>query len=153
MRSHRTVYGGGGIRPDVYIYDDTTRVSDYMVKLVAQGVYNEFLMEYMDCNRQQLLVKYPTFAEFDESFDFTDEDMQRLVTMATNKGVEFDEAGYEHSQMIMRSQLAALVAQRLYGNSESYQLLNPRVNNSYVMALEIMKNWTQEGESVLNPVE
>jgi hypothetical protein len=53
----------------------------------------------------------------------------------------------------MRSQLAALVAQRLYGMSESYQLLNPRVNNSYVKALEIMKNWTQEGESVLNPVE
>ena len=153
LRSHRTVYGGGGIRPDVYIYDDTTRVSDYMVKLVAQGVYNEFLMEYMDCNRQQLLAKYPTFAEFNESFDFTDEDMQRLVTMATNKGVVYDEAGYEHSQMIMRSQLAALVAQRLYGNSESYQLLNPRVNNSYVKALEIMKNWTQEGESVLNPVE
>lgn len=153
MRSRRTVYGGGGIRPDVYIYDDTTRVSNYMVKLVAQGVYNEFLMEYMDCNRQQLLTRYPTFAEFNESFDFTDEDMQRLVAMATSKGVEYDAAGYEHSQMLMCSQLAAMVAQRLYGVSESYELLNPRVNNSYVKALEIMKNWTQEGESVLNPVE
>ena len=153
MRSRRTVYGGGGIRPDVYIYDDTTRVSNYMVKLVAQGVYNEFLMEYMDCNRQQLLTRYPTFAEFNESFDFTDEDMQRLVAMATSKGVEYDAAGYEHSQMLMCSQLAAMVAQRLYGVSESYELLNPRVNNSYVKVLEIMKNWTQEGESVLNPVE
>ena len=110
-------------------------------------------MDYMDHNRQQLKQQYPTFAEFDHSFDFADDDMKRLVAMATNKGVEYDEAGYEHSQMIMRSQLAAMVAQRLYGDSEFYQLLNPRVNDSYVKALEIIENWTQEGESVLNPAE
>lgn len=153
LRSRRTVYGGGGIKPDVYIVNDTTRVSDYMVKLVAQGVYNEFMMDYMDRNRQQLKERYPTFGEFNESFDFTDDDMKRLVNMATSKGVEYDEAGYTHSQMLMCSQLAALVAQRLYGVSESYQLLNPRVNISYVRALEIITNWTDEGESLLNPKE
>ena len=153
LRSRRTVYGGGGIQPDVYVHSDTTRVSDYMVKIVAQGVYNEFILDYMDRNRKKLEAKYPTFAKFNESFEFTDEDMKRLVNMATSKGVDYDEAGYNQSQMYMCSQLAALVAQRLYGVSESYQLLNPRLNNSYIKALEIIENWTQEGESILNPKE
>ena len=79
--------------------------------------------------------------------------VKSIVRRYKNKGVEYDEAGFENSQMLMSSQLAALVAQRLYGDSESYQLLNPRVNNSYVKALEIIENWTQEGESILNPKE
>lgn len=153
LRSRRTVYGGGGIQPDVYMRNDTTQVSSYMVKLVAQGVYNEFLLDYMDGNREQLEAKYPTFEEFDEGFELTDSDMKRLVNIATRKGVEYDIEGYERSRKLMRNQLAAMIAQRLYSVNEFYRVLNPRVNNSYNKALEIVGNWTEEGEQILNPAE
>lgn len=151
LRSRRTVYGGGGIEPDVYVQSDTTQVSDYMVKLVAQGVYNEFMMDYMDRNRQRLERRYPTFDKFEDGFTFSDDDMKRLVDMAKHKGVEYDAEGYELSLKLMQNQLAAMVAQRLYGDSEFYMLLNPRVNNSYAKALEIINKWDEQGATLLNP--
>lgn len=151
LRSRRTVYGGGGIQPDIYTQSDTTQVSGYMVKLVAQGVYNEFMMDYMDSNRKRLEAEYPTFEKFEAKFALSDKDMKRLVDMATRKGVDYDEEGYQRSQMLMRYQLMAMIAQRLYSEDEFYKLLNPRVNNSYIKALEIATNWNELGENVINP--
>ena len=153
MRSRRTVYGGGGIRPDVYVKSDTTQVSDYMVNLVAQGVYNEFMMDYMDNNRQRLDAKYPAYEDFDGSFELSEADMQRLVDMARERGVDFDAEGYERSKELMRNQLTAMIAQRLYGVNEFYRWINPRVNDSHIKALAIIENWSEEGDSVLNPKE
>ncbi|MBQ0024149.1 MAG: S41 family peptidase [Bacteroidales bacterium] len=42
IKKGRTVYGGGGIIPDVFVPLDTTGVSDYLIR----------------CNRQSLLIKY-----------------------------------------------------------------------------------------------
>lgn len=153
LRSRRTVRGGGGIQPDVYVKSDTSQVSNYMVKVVAQGIYNEFMMDYMDSNRQRLLEKYPVYEQFNDSFELSDADMKRLVDMATAKGVEFDIEGYGRSQALMRNQLSAMIAQRLYGDNEFYRWLNPRVNDSYVKALEIIDNWAEKGAVVLNPAE
>ncbi len=151
LRSKRTVYGGGGIHPDIYVKSDTTLVSDYMVKLVAQGVYNEFLMEYMDCNRQKLDKKYPAYEDFEGSFKLSDADMQHLADLATKRGVDYDAEGYERSRELMRNQLTAMIAQRLYGVNEFYRWLNPKVNDSYLKAMEIIENWNEQGEKVLNP--
>ena len=151
LRSRREVYGGGGIRPDVYVKSDTTQVSGYMVKLVAQGVYNEFMTDYMDDNRQQLERKYPTYEEFEQEFELSDDDMRRLVDLATQKGVEYDAEGFECSKSLMRNQLTAMVAQRLYGDNEFYKWINPRVNDSYNKAMEIITNWDEQGAPLLNP--
>lgn len=151
LRSRREVYGGGGIEPDVYVQSDTAQVSNYMVKLVAQGVYNEFMMDYMDRNRQRLERKYPTYEEFEEKFGFSDDDMKRLVDLATQKGVEYDTEGYECSKELMRNQLTAMVAQRLYGDNEFYKWINPRVNDSYNKAMEIITKWDEQGAPLLNP--
>ena len=124
-----------------------------MVKLVAQGVYNEFMMDYMDNNRQKLDAKYPAYEDFDGSFELSEADMQRLVDMASERGVEYDAEEYERSKELMRNQLTAMIAQRLYGVNEFYRWINPRVNDSYVKALTIIENWSEEGDSVLNPKE
>ena len=122
-----------------------------MVKLVAQGVYNEFMTDYMDNNRQQLERKYPTYEEFEQKFELSDDDIVRLVDLATQKGVEYDAEGFECSKSLMRNQLTAMVAQRLYGDNEFYKWINPRVNDSYNKAMEIITNWDEQGVPLLNP--
>jgi carboxyl-terminal processing protease len=138
LRLKRDVYADGGIRPDVIVPSDTTKVSDYMVKVVAKGVYNEFLLDYLDRNRDSLKRSYPTFERFDKEFLLADEQLQRLVELASVKGVEYDEAGFVLSKELMRTQLSAMVAQRLFSTSEYYRYINPRINDSYKRVVSII---------------
>lgn len=139
LRLGRDVYADGGIRPDIVVQSDTTQISDYMVKVVAKGVYNELLLGYLDRNREKLQSDYPTFERFEKEFSFPDEQMQRLVELAEAKGVKYDAEGYELSRELMRTQLTAMVAQRLFSTSEYYRYINPRVNDSYKRVLLLLE--------------
>lgn len=139
LRLGRDVYADGGIRPDIVVQSDTTQISDYMVKVVAKGVYNELLLGYLDRNREKLQSDYPTFERFEKEYSFPDEQMQRLVELATAKGVEYNAEGYELSRELMRTQLTAMVAQRLFSTSEYYRYINPRVNDSYKRVLLLLE--------------
>ena len=138
-RLKRDVYADGGIRPDIIVQNDTTQVSDYMVKVVAKGLYNELLLDYLDRNRDRLQKDYSTFERFEKEFCFADEEMQRLVDLASVRGVEYDADGYALSRELMRTQLSALVAQRLFSTSEYYRYINPRVNDSYKRVLLLLE--------------
>lgn len=50
----RTVYGGGGIRPDIFIPDDTTGVTSYYRDAVYKGLIAQFCFEVVDQNRDIL---------------------------------------------------------------------------------------------------
>ena len=139
LRLERDVYADGGIRPDIVVQSDTTQISDYMVKVVAKGVYNELLLGYLDRNREKLQRDYPTFERFEKEYSFPDEQMQRLVELAEAKGVKYDAEGYELSRELMRTQLTAMVAQRLFSTSEYYRYINPRVNDSYKRVLLLLE--------------
>ena len=52
LQNKRTVYGGGGIMPDVFIPIDTTRYSDYHRDLVSKGLVNRVAMDYLDQHRK-----------------------------------------------------------------------------------------------------
>lgn len=141
----RAVYADGGIRPDVFVESDTTRVSDYMVRVIAQGVYNEVIVEYIEQHRDSLAQNYPTFEDFDKGFHLDDVWMTSLVDKAAAKGVEYDAAGYELSRELMRTQLSALVAQRMFSTEGYYRYINPRLNDIYKRAVLLLAN---KGEGV-----
>ena len=138
-RRGRVGYGGGGITPDVKVEVDTTRVSQYVVNLVAKGVRDDFMMEYMDANRQRLESEYPTFAKFESDFKLGDEELDRIVDMAKAKGVEYDAEGYKSSRELLRNQISAMIAQRLFTMSEFYQYINIRENELFNRALELAR--------------
>ncbi len=52
----RTVYGGGGIMPDIFVPADTSNYSDYYRSLVRRGIVNSFTLEYSDKNRKRLIL-------------------------------------------------------------------------------------------------
>lgn len=153
LRAGRTVYGGGGIHPDVIIESDTTEVSDYMVQIVAKGIYSEFLVNYLDSNRDSIKSQYPTFGEFNDKFRLSDEDMQGLVALATAKGVEYVESEYLLSREYLREQITSLIAQRLYSVSDGYRWINPRRNPYYKRALSILLDWESQGEPLLRAAD
>lgn len=53
-KSGRTVFGGGGIMPDIFVARDTTKISDYLYKLRAKGIIYRFAIDYADKHRKEL---------------------------------------------------------------------------------------------------
>ena len=142
--SGRKVYGGGGIRPDFYVESDTTEISNYAVQIISQGVYSDFIMNYLDANREKLKSQYPTFDAFNKHFSLSDDDMEALVAAATSKGVEYNAEEYTLSKEYLRDQLTSIIAQRLYSVSDGYRWLNPRRNMYYKRAVSLLDNWNKE---------
>jgi carboxyl-terminal processing protease len=135
------VYGGGGITPDVKVAVDTTRMSSYIASLIAQGVYAEFIIEYMDRCRSRLKEQYPTFIKFNTDFKLNDEELLGVVEVGKSKNVAFDKEGFEHSRELMRNQLSAMIAQRLFTQSEYFEYINSRENDSFKKAISIAGKW------------
>lgn len=50
----RTVYGGGGIMPDVFIPSDTTYVTPYYTAVINKSLLYKYAFEYVDKNRERL---------------------------------------------------------------------------------------------------
>ena len=50
----RTVYGGGGITPDIFVPEDTANVTSYYKEAGMTGLINQFAYDYTDRNRATL---------------------------------------------------------------------------------------------------
>lgn len=53
-RIGRTVYGGGGVMPDVFIPTDTSDITSYLMEAIASRRLAEFSYLYADTNREKL---------------------------------------------------------------------------------------------------
>jgi carboxyl-terminal processing protease len=137
--SHRTVYGGGGIMPDIFIPIDTTRSTDYHLKLVRNGTINKLAMNYIDKNRAEIKRKYADFNKFNDKFIITDDILETMKTMAAEDKIEYNEEEFNQSKDLISLQIKALMARDLFDMSEYYQIINEE-NDSYRKALEIINN-------------
>lgn len=135
----RTVYGGGGIMPDVFIPVDTTRYTDYHRKLVAAGVVNRVAMNYMDRHRAELTKKYPTFAAYKQSFRVDDELLNELTLMGQQDKIELVAEEFERSKALIALQVKALIARDLFDMAQYFQIINED-NPSYLKAQEIINS-------------
>lgn len=137
--AHRTVYGGGGIMPDVFIPIDTTKTTLYYRKVVGLGIVNRVAMNFIDANRSSLKKQYPSFDAYKEKFVVADELLQELVRLATDEKVEYNESEYKESLPLFKLYLRALVARDLFDMSEYFQIVNEE-NNSLKEALRLINN-------------
>lgn len=65
----RVVYGGGGILPDVFVPLDTSENSEFLTELLSNGLFYQYINEYVDENREDLNSKYPDYEAFEAGFD------------------------------------------------------------------------------------
>lgn len=80
----RTVYGGGGIMPDIFVPMDTARFTNFHRKLVARGVVNKVCVQYIDKNRAELKKKYPSFDKFKKEYEVDETLLKELLSAAEN---------------------------------------------------------------------
>lgn len=137
----RTVYGGGGIMPDVFVPLDTTLTSKYYSDLIRKGVLNEYALSYTDDHRNQMKAKYADAKAFKKEFIIDDKMMEEFYALAVKKGVEKDEKGIATSGSLINIQLKALMARDLWNSSAYFELIND-INNIYQKALQSLQDNT-----------
>jgi len=134
----RTVYGGGGIIPDVFVPLDTTSYSDFHRKVIASGILNEFMLNYMDANRHKLEEDYPDFKTFDKKFEVSEDLFQEMVSKAKEDSISYDAEEFAISHDFLFLQMKALVARDLFDNSEYFQVINKH-NDSFLKAVKLLE--------------
>lgn len=137
LQLKRTVYGGGGIMPDIFVPLDTTRFTDYHRKLVAQGIVNKTAVQYIDKHRTEFKAKYPTFDKFKKDFVIDDEAITLLKTLGEKDKITFDEKQFSTAEVLIKLQLKALLARDLWEMNEYYQIMDSE-NESLLKAVEIL---------------
>src|SRR5205085_1837573 len=86
-----TVYGGGGIMPDVFVPLDTVYNTDFFSDAAGEGLVIQFAYDYLDNNRPRFN-RYANFSEFNKSFTVTDDIYNHFISYATKNGVKKNEA-------------------------------------------------------------
>lgn len=125
----RTVYGGGGIMPDIFVAFDSTRFNDAFSYLVRKGIFNGFVNEYIDDNRKKLNKKYAGFDAFNKDFNITDEEYQDFLARADiefekdKDKFEVDEEQLDANVVFFRLQLKAMIARNLFEASTYFEVL------------------------------
>jgi len=135
----RVVYGGGGIMPDVFIPWDSTMFTDYYVELRRKGVLNNYTLQYVDQHRDKLNQAYHDFDRFNESFKVTPEIIDEFKAAAEKEGVKFDEKGWTDSELLVLTQIKALIARNLYDINAFYKVMLD-IDEEYHRAIEILND-------------
>ena len=120
-RSGRTVYGGGGITPDIFVAEDTTDYTSYYQQAAMSGLILQFAYTYTDDNRPKL----QTITDYRELEDYLLKQniVEKFVNYADSHGLK------RRNIMIQRSRklLERYVVSRII-----YNMLNEEAWTQYV---------------------
>lgn len=157
----RTVYGGGGIMPDVYVPLDTTYYTRFHRELTAKGCIVQATLKYLDSNRKRFDKEYfidayrktknkeskgkdvvydmSHFKRFKDNFEVPQELIDIVLDKAKEAKVEYNDSTLAKSLPAIKLQLKALLARDLWDMSEYFQIINP-INEIYKNGLEALKD-------------
>lgn len=140
LKKGRTVYGGGGIMPDIFVPLDTARYTKLHRELSARSYVINANLKFIDKNRKQLTKQYKDFESFRKDFVVPDEVIDQMLAEAEKKDSlrAKDDADLQKTRKDVALILKGLVARDLWDMSEYFQIIyedDPMVQH----ALEVMR--------------
>lgn len=139
LRTNRTVYGGGGIMPDVFVPLDTTKYTSYYRRLTAKGLISQFAIHYVDKYRDVLKTKFSDVDMFVNGFVVDSDMIDSLVSSAKDEGVVPEDNDVANSSDLLALVIKALIANDIWGTSAYFQIVNTD-NDIYKEALSIIND-------------
>ena len=119
----RTVYGGGGIMPDVFVPRDTSYLSDFYSALAARGILQEFVNDYMDTRRAEMRQHYSSWRTLmaDPAVDAVFDD---FVEYTREQGMDPSEEDINKSSAEIKLAMKALMARAIWDENVYYAVIN-----------------------------
>ncbi len=119
----RTVYGGGGIVPDIFVPRDTTGMNGYFIEVMNAGLLQKLAYKYVDINRTALskMTDYKQFLRMGASRDAL---LNDFVSYAAQNGVPARWYYINQSRDVIVNYIRALVARDTFGSEAFYPIVN-----------------------------
>jgi carboxyl-terminal processing protease len=117
----RTVYGGGGIMPDIFIPRDTSEFTPYLNNVINSGSIYQFAFRYTDQNRK-LLSAYKTWQEMDKYLS-TKALLSEFTDYTTSKKIKPTASDLKKSGNLITDQLKAYITRNMLGDDGFYPLI------------------------------
>ncbi|NVN95511.1 MAG: S41 family peptidase [Bacteroidetes bacterium] len=151
----RVVYGGGGIMPDIFIPMDTSKISDYYVDLRRKNVFNDYIMDYVDKNRESLKQKYPDFKKFQSEFMLDDAFMNDFAKTAEKSGVKKNSVNPEKLSLMIAQYVQKIKSDStLFSKFNNYKdLAAYLVKDNDALNKEVQKYASIEDATAVKAVE
>lgn len=135
--ANRTVFGGGGIMPDIFVPVDTLHLTRYYSDLIRKGVFNRYTIDFSNENRDDLKKTYKSIDKYIKSVEVTQEMMDNFLALAEKEGVEFNEELYKRSEEHIKLQIKALIARNIW-DMESYYKVVSEQDDALRQAIDII---------------
>ncbi len=119
----RTVYGGGGIMPDIFVPNDTSGISSYYINVANAGLLQRYAFEYVDDNRETLC-KATNVEELLELLPNDDALLRQFVLYASRNGHPARWYYINISHDLIVNQLKALIARDTLGYGAYFEISN-----------------------------
>lgn len=130
----RTVYGGGGIIPDIFVPQDTTAITSYYISISNAGLIPQFVLKYVQSNRGMLKVA-KDYKQLLRMLNNNEQLLNDFVDFAAQHGVPARWYYINLSKDLIIKTIKALIARDLFGQSAFYPIYN-RNDNTVEAALK-----------------
>ena len=134
LRQGRTVYGNGGITPDVYIGHDTRELPSYMATAYRSNAFQLSLIELWDnLSPEDIRRDYPTLQAYDKGYE-----VDAIIIDSFCKIVG-DESAREDRELLYPL-LKAQIAEDVYGKGSYQYIYNRHYDTTLIRAIELAKD-------------
>ena len=120
----KTVYGGGGIMPDVFVPLDTTEHSRYINELIFRGIIRDFVLDYADANRSELV--RAGFDNYKNNFVVTPVMLKILTDYGAKNGIRSKPGESTAHLDYLAFYVKATLARILWNEEDYYIIYNTR---------------------------
>ncbi|MBR1516834.1 MAG: S41 family peptidase [Bacteroidales bacterium] len=136
----RTVYGGGGIVPDIFVAIDTMKLTPFFITLRGKGLLNKFPHHWADQHRNDTTVAdFEAFMRNYDSFNidtlFAHYAEEKEVLRDYEAEAALPAERVRHSDEYLHYVLKASIARNLFG-IDNYYLIMRELDEPYLRAMK-----------------
>lgn len=133
----RTVYGGGGITPDIFVPEDTLGITSYFKEASMSGLILQFAFVYTDDNR----LKLNNFTEMMELADYLvkQNTVDKFATYADKHGLQRRNLMIKKSHNLLERYINSRIIYNIMDEEDWIEYLNLD-DNVIKAALNVFKN-------------
>ena len=119
----RTVYGGGGIVPDIFVARDTSGITNYYIEVVNAGLLQRYAFDYCNKHRAELN-KMEDYNQFLRTAPSDEALIRDFADYASANGIAPRWYYINLSRDVIVTNLKALIARDIFGSQAFYPILN-----------------------------
>lgn len=130
----RTVYGGGGIIPDVFVPIDTISNNDFQVELNRKGAQVRFCVSYLDRHRREIS-PVDDMDELNRVLDSLDL-MDEFRKYVTREGYRFTEREWNDALPYVEVQIRAILGRYSRLDDKAFYPIILQIDSTFLKAVE-----------------